>query len=91
MGGPVGAFDAQIALAERYGWTPQEVAAMDADFLAEALTRLRAEADVEAAKERKKKRELSRSGSGRVTDDVDMSEIPDGKQSRARAGPQSGR
>lgn len=45
-----------VNLAERYHWTPEQVLAMDPDFLDELTVRLAAEADAERAKERRRTR-----------------------------------
>lgn len=46
--GSVGECDLYLMLADRYGWTPEEVGRMDPDFVQEVTIRLRAQGDVAA-------------------------------------------
>jgi hypothetical protein len=54
---PVGGYDHYWPLMDRYGWTPEEICRMDPELIEEALVRIRADADVEAAR---RKREEAR-------------------------------
>ena len=62
-----------MALAERYHWTPAQVGRMDPDFVEELLVRMRAEADVEKARQKRAERAARRKQ--RRGEDVDMAEI----------------
>ena len=44
----MGEWDLYITLSERHGWTPDQVDALDPDFLLEKLAFIRAEGDYEA-------------------------------------------
>ena len=73
----MGDYDAEIALAERYHWTPEQIGQMDPDYIGELLTRIRAEADHQAAEERRNKRKgrVRSGGAGKEVVDADLSEI----------------
>ena len=73
-----------VALAERHGWTPEQINRMDPDYIDELLVRLKALGDVQEAEaeERRRKEKKARVDAkraagrgGRVGDDVDISEI----------------
>lgn len=75
---PVGDYDNLIALAERYHWTPDQIGDMDPDYTDELLIRMTAEADHQAAEERRNKRKGGKgraSSKGREVVDADLSEI----------------
>ena len=45
-----------VLLAREYHWTPEQIARMDEDFIMEILARIRAENDVERARQRREQR-----------------------------------
>ena len=71
----------ELALAERYHWTPEQMGSMDPDFLVEALARLGAEAELsreeQQRQERKRRRDERRRrlGMRRTGQDVGIEEI----------------
>lgn len=74
----MGSHDNLIALAERYHWTPEQIGDMDPDYTDELLIRLSAEADHQAAEERRSKRSKGKGaskGRGREVVDADLAEI----------------
>lgn len=84
--GPVGEYDWYVALAERYGWTPQQVNALDPDVLTEILARIEAEGIILAREREKAERERRRAEraqrraqrerkQGMQGEDVDMAEM----------------
>lgn len=68
----MGDYDVQVVLAARHNWTPEQIAGMDSDFIEEELARIRAENDVERARQRRAKRKQN---SGDEGEDADVSEI----------------
>jgi len=59
----------------RFGWTPQQVAAMDPDFVDELIARLNADVEVDAEERKKQQRKGRRGQGGWVSEDVDLAEI----------------
>lgn len=76
-GGAVGGYDTFVVLAERYHWTPDEVRALDPDYIDELLIRIGVESEHNETERKKQERDRKRNAGkgGSKGEDVDISEI----------------